>query len=825
MEAYVSGTANRAAIINGNQALLFTMGKPEPIVIDTKEAVRLFAHADDSLYFNNSSRQNVLQTLNLESSKSNAIAMIVMVMDRDIEEEDKEEIVHRINELMQNNDVYDYLCQIMFARDLPDDALTSIPNCVSEKSSRLYSFINKLLSVQTELMTLLDELNCFYEDKGISSKDRNLIEGILVNNSYHYSVLSNQFDSKNFQNIKFDIINKLKTSSIIDFVHFGAELCKKIEARVNINNGSKRRVNKNEELDFKKENSLKIKVLPKAGYPYLNVKKQISAIIEKLNSSKLLQAKRLINELKAQQVERGDSEYAALSMCTISEHAKKLSMFELQLEYALEASNLAPQDYRAYGHVADAYLNNEDSVSALKYFKKSSHGDIKDQIYALTGIARIEKQKYNFEVALDTINEVLEKNYEDVVPLLTKAEILKELNSYDAANELYEEIRVKYPESSRAVFGQASLFADRRDFSRSIEIYKHGLANYSDCDSQCYGKSGLGFLLARLGKRSEAKRMLNEACKLSKYEIIFPYISLAKAYRMEGSISKARGILVNLLKRRPHFWEVADELMDLYICDGSLDLARNVYEQLPPKIKNSKYIQLRNAQIYKIQGNYNRALSIIDEVKASYPKFIGCLLERASIFKVLGRYKEARSQYNDVFSISRNNRTARFNIYALNKLESKPSEFGSELEMESLDTVEDFESIAQVGLLQLSMGQHKEGKLKLLEAYNSGFESLRQSVSPNLSMCSIKLGQKNAALAPVKRPKNSIEQIQKAIVLLSLNKRDSFREQFIIVEKSAPSYARGLINIMRGISKAANDDCFVTEELLEEQIKVMLIAA
>jgi tetratricopeptide (TPR) repeat protein len=192
----------------------------------------------------------------------------------------------------------------------------------------------------------------------------------------------------------------------------------------------------------------------------------------------------------------------------------------LSLEYALEAFLLAPEDYRTYGNVADAYLNNENILLVEEYFNRSLKGDIQNQIYSLTDLARIEKQKCNFELALQKINIASEIEYNDIVSILTKAEILRELHQFDEAEIIYYSLRNQYPENLRAVFGHASLQVEQRKFSMVIEIYKFSLSNYQDEESQSIGKSALGFLYARLGKGSDAKKLLTEACKLTKYKSI-----------------------------------------------------------------------------------------------------------------------------------------------------------------------------------------------------------------------------------------------------------------------------------------------------------------
>jgi tetratricopeptide (TPR) repeat protein len=829
MEAYVSGSANRAAIINGNTALLFVTGKNEPVEVNSNDALNFFLRLEDSVHLSNKPKAEVLRKLNIESSKSNALAMLSFILDNNYDINEKLILVNRLNELLLNDEVYDFVCKIMFARPLPSESINGIPSVIEKGHIRLYTLVEMLLSSQDLVSSVCLEVNSFLRSKEVYLNDRNLIEGILVNNSFFYSVVTNQFDLKKFQTIKFDVVNKLKHSNITDVIHFGSELCKIIQSKINSNTQKTKRnkFNPIEEDDYSDNFETIYKPNRRTENRtdvYLRVKKQIKSITEMLNSSKILQAKRSIEELKASQLEREDNEYAALSLCTISEHAKKLSMFDLQLEYALEASRLAPQDYRTYGHVADAYLNNENVLLAEKYFNKSLQGDIKNQIYSLTGLARIEKQKYNFELALQKINKAAEMEYNDIVPILTKAEILRELHHYEEAEKVYSSLKNQFPENSRAVFGHASLQAEQRKFPKAIEIYKFGLSNYQDKESQSVGKSALGFLYARLGKRGDAKKLLTEACKLNKYESITPHMCLAKAYRFEGNVSRAQSELLQLLKNRPHFSEIADELIDLYLSTGEVKKARVLFDSLKPKLKESKSLQLRNAQIFKQAGDYESAIVIVDKIKQERPKYLSCLLERASIFKMLGNYREARKQYEGVLKINRYNRTAKFNIHALNKLENKNVSI-SNLDVELTETVDDFESIAQVGLLELSIGKPKEGKEKLLKAYNSGFGVFKNALSSNLSMASIRLGQVNAAIKPVKKPVNSIEHIQKAIVLLEQKKMDLFNKQLLIVDKVAPPFARNLVKMMKNISKAANDDLFSTDEIIDEQIKVMLIAA
>ena len=44
------------------------------------------------------------------------------------------------------------------------------------------------------------------------------------------------------------------------------------------------------------------------------------------------------------------------------------NLYEIQLEWALRATEVAPLDYRTFGHVADAYLNLENILDAEKTF-------------------------------------------------------------------------------------------------------------------------------------------------------------------------------------------------------------------------------------------------------------------------------------------------------------------------------------------------------------------------------------------------------------------------------------------------------------------------
>jgi hypothetical protein len=141
-------------------------------------------------------------------------------------------------------------------------------------------------------------------------------------------------------------------------------------------------------------------------------------------------------------------------------------------------------------------------------------------------------------------------------------------------------------------------------------------------------------------------------------------------------------------------------------------------------------------------------------------------------------------------------------------------------------TIEDYQTIGNIGLLKLAKGELKEGKKLLLQSYNCEFKSLKTKFDSGLSLASLMLHQTNAALKPIKRPKTAIASLQRTLVYCEQGKKERVQRDLELLRSMVPPFAvRFMEMIDNKYFSAANDEIITQDDLFQEQLKNMLIAA
>ncbi|MEL0658164.1 hypothetical protein V6255_03335 [Psychromonas arctica] len=836
MEAYVSGSAGLAAIVVGNHAKLYKVNSTEVIDVTINIVHQLFSSNDDVLVLKNTNKSQTIKKLYTEKNKADCLILFLSLLDDMIDFESKYPLIEHLNDIFDKDlEAYDYLCNVMFTRPLPIINIKSILDDSLLLNSKVQSLLSLLFNSQDQIKKCNELFNSICDRRKLSSDKSSYVEGILINKGFFYNFGSKQANNHFLQTIQFELIEKLKNSNIDDYVNFSSCIRTEFSSLTTVgSNEAKIHLQEIEEEGHKSERKKTIyqakakKENNKDAYD--RVQAQIKKIREQLRLRLIDPAKRMAHELIESQLKNGGNEFAAQSLCSISEYAKKLNLFELQLEWSLLASEKAPNDYRTYGHIADAYVNLDDMNEAKKYFEICLKSiDNNHQVYGQTGLARIERSRGNFPRAMELIELALDGGVDDSAPYIFKAELLRDQGMLKEAFDIYELVSRNYPELGRAVCGKAAVLAEQKKFDDAEEVYRFALKNYRSSEEQCFIFSSLGFLLARLGKFTESHKLLDKSINLSSFEDVVPLLSKAKAFQMEGKTKEAEKVLLKTFKGRESFNDVIEQLLDLYISNGEISKASNFYTKLKEEMKESDIVQIRLSQLLKEQGEYEDSLQIIDKLKARRPKYILALNERASILKTKEKYREALLQYKAVLEINVFDRVANLGVQAMNFAFNKRVDEKSiilDINISNPKSIEDYQAIGELGLVKLSIGETENGKELLLQVKNSSFKSLHARFNAALSLAGLKLGQDNAALKAVKKSKNSVGFIQKAVIYGMQGKVNLARESLKQAEHHHPQYMNKVIEMVRNTYiNAANDAIYSQEDIYHEQLKVMLIAA
>jgi tetratricopeptide (TPR) repeat protein len=838
MEAYISGTAGMAAIIKGANAELYQVDKADSIAMKSEVAHRILSSNNDVVFLGNTDKANVLKKLNSETNKTQSLMVFLTILDSAVEKESRNALaLHLEDVFLKDIKSYNYVCNVMFARPLPDNSIKFIPGDTIPENSKVFCLLNSLFLCQPKIKEYSNIFMSICKNRGLNSNQSSYVEGLLVNEEFFYRISSQQADINFLNKVHFLLISKLKNTDIVDYIHFSS--CIKTEFKPLVNSKVTVTVDhtiyQNKEdiyhEDIYHEDVHQDKVKKHSNIEaYRRVQRELASIKTQLREEAIPTAKRMADELISHQIQDGNNEYAAQSLCQLSEYAKNLNLFEIQLEWALRATEVAPLDYRTFGHAADAYLNLENILDAESAFKLciNSHGD--SRVYGLTGLSRIERSRYNLATALDYIEDAIRECGNDHVPYLIKAELLRDQHKYTESEEVYDFVCRNYPEFVIPQCGKAAVLAEQKKFEEAEAMYKLALKNYPEIDDKRYILTGLGFLIARLGRFQESHKFLDESISLATFEDIVPAISKAKVLQMEGRFKDSETLLMSLLNGRAQFVDVVEQLLELYLQTNELKKAQSLYDSATTKIREFDSIQIRYSQLLRKQNKFKDALVVIDKIRAMKPRHTIAMNERAAIFKIQGRYNKARQQYREILNINRFDRRASFGLQAINHIFKKAINIDSVIATANTlapKTIEDYQTIGNIGLLKLATGDVKEGKKLLLKSYNCEFKSLKIRFNTGLSLASLMLRQTNAALKPIKKPLSTVASIQRTLVYCVQGKKDRVEGDLRQLSSvTTPPFANRIIEMInKKYLSAANDESITQDDIFQEQLKNMLIAA
>jgi tetratricopeptide (TPR) repeat protein len=832
MDALISGSAGLAATIDGVTVMLYKADKSTPIVSSLHEVNNIFKSYQDTIKYTKTSKNIILTTLQHQKYRSTSLLMLLTILDVEIDSFSKLSLIKYLDEILEDDSaIYSYLLNILFSRPLPENSIKSLPIELSENSnnSKTITLLNSLFESQENIVSFSDLFNQISTKHDLPSSNKDIIEGYLVNNDFFYSVATNQLTDSDLSTLTFSILSKLKELNIPSSVPFGQDFKSTFKKHIfkKTLKSNSYPISKSEQDEHKKykEKPYTKKKIVNSKDEYLYVTTQINIINDLLNSNKIDKAEQVAKNLIEHQSKGGVHSYAAHSLCNIAGFARNLEHHTLELKWALESSRIAPDDYRTHGHVADAYLSLGKIDKAADYFNKCADGDVDSKIFGLTGLARIEKERFNLDVALGHINYVVSVCGRDPVPYLVKAEILRDKKDFVTAEEVYEYACKEFPENSIPLNGKASLLVAQKKFEDAELIYKDILKNYSKTEDIKVTNCAYGFLLARLGRFKEAHKHLDTSINLSKYEDIIATTSKAIAFKIEGVFNKAESILKGLIDSKPQFPQPLCELLDIYIENNRISDGLKLYEKSPDSIKSESSVQMAYSRLLKGNGNFQEALQIIDNILVSEPRNITAMIERASILKMIGNFTAARRQYIDAMSINRNDLRVRFGLRMLDQIENLDKNNEFELQSDAPQTVDDYQHIGLKGLIELSKGNYKAAKESLVKVSNCPFMSMKNAFSPSLSMANLMLNHKAPSLKAIKKRAGVLVDIQKSIIHIYYGNFGLLKE---VLPKNDPNVSRFTDNIIKMIDSkyvSKTDESISENQIYSEQIKNLLIAA
>lgn len=625
MEAIISGELGTATLIDGGVAeVLWMDGRKRKI--SSSEAYSINRNALDIVYLNSCTKSQALALLKSHWMKDRALIFILTLLDANTPPKDRIEIQKTLDEWMSDDGVATYLKHVMYSRPLPSSDIAPIDE-INIKSS-----IGKMLKALLEDQSQIQHIRESWEEiaKKLSVENQKEYEKRLIAMGAYFRLVSPS--RKDLIRLKFecfencsDLENYRETiNAIIDpFIESESLVSGNIDSQVVAIYEPER-----DEVAISKP----IKVTQK----HLD---HVQECIEKakgmFREGKINQAQQTISWLVNEQLSRGDSEYAARTLCSASEMAKHKDLFNLQLDYAHQAHEISPNDARVLGHIGDACINLEQYENASKWFSKASEEG--DKGYGLTGLVRVLRKQNHLNEAYKLILEVLEIEGDELEPLMHKAEILRGLEKYEEAIETYQRLHDKYPYNEIILCGLAATYADAEMYKLSLNFYDQSISIFQD-HSVAY--TAKGHLLARLGKLREALFYLYRGINLAKDKTI-AVNALASALRINGKVGKSIKILEKQSYETPNSEETWIGLIRGAIQCGKYTDARKWLDDAVKHIGSTSALSFQKANYLAEIGDNKDALKVLNILIDEHPHYIEASIEKTRLLRRLNRTKDA----------------------------------------------------------------------------------------------------------------------------------------------------------------------------------------
>jgi tetratricopeptide (TPR) repeat protein len=201
-----------------------------------------------------------------------------------------------------------------------------------------------------------------------------------------------------------------------------------------------------------------------------NIERQKKSIVKALESRELALVNRYLKDLEKYQMEHGGADYLCMSLCDLAREAKRLFMFQLQLDWTERAAKLNSNDVMAGNQYADALLQLNRLPEALETYDQviAEHpGDV----VARNGRAEVLKTMKRLPDALAAYDAIIAEHPEDVVARNGRAEVLKTMKRLPDALAAYDAIIAEHPEDVVARAGRAEVLKTMNRLPDALMAY------------------------------------------------------------------------------------------------------------------------------------------------------------------------------------------------------------------------------------------------------------------------------------------------------------------------------------------------------------------
>lgn len=637
IQAYASGQASKLAVQKGALYQLHDLNNDfAPRTVSSAELRMLFANCLDVEKISSPTLEDALAHANSLADADRALRyFVILISPESSGNQALKSIAETLDWLLENTFAYDVVRNNLFSRELPNDIDHQSIRGLTSNFTILDKLFDEIFSHQIDIRKVRLGFDAIAEHHFDTDDHKSLFKESAIRSGCFYKLAVEPVNKA-----LFDIYRTMS------HVPNNRDIIQEWTKSFEISHSSiKLDLKPEEEFD---RDDVRDRARNGAGGHQIfeNVKAQQRAVLNKIQVGDIAKARRFAEELVATQKQSGEPEHLSKSLCQLSQFAKEHEIYELELEWAQQATKILPSDARSHSQMGDALIRLHRYTEANEALEKASaFGEVR---YALNGKARIQRAIGHLDDAESLFLELLERFPSDpkrVFAIAGLAEIARDRGDLNLAIQKYLEAISIAPFDPAFRNGLAATYAQMGNFPEALSQYQTSLS-YND--NEVVTLNGIAAVYKTKGDFVTAEEKLLEIIKRFPHDP-FSRSTLGDLYKLQGKFEDAHRLLEKACNELPFSPQPLIGLANTYSEWGKFERAQEIYSRGMEKFPYEAIFTTGLAYSYKKSGQYQSALSVFDEARKKFPHDRPARLGRADMLRRMGQIEDALKSYTKMW--------------------------------------------------------------------------------------------------------------------------------------------------------------------------------
>lgn len=778
MDALISGVAARVVFLSPSEVAYIDAERPTERHVSSRAALPyLLADAHDVEMLRDATEQEAFIVLLRKWNTDRALRMLQIALDSGEYLTVREEAASYLSTFLRQQDVRDGVENAAFSLEFPEGTDAEDLVSLSWRDQGLSELLGKLISHQAEIAVVRRSWDFMPDLLFGGYPNRSKVELAAISTGAFRELAEALKVPAHLDSVILDCYIKLKSQpnhrEIVrewtkNFV--GKKVRRKAEQRYDDLDEQRGK----EKADFEASSSF-----TPIHETFVSVSKQKRGIVEQLEKGNDSRARSFTRQLINWQLQNGKPVYAAKSLCSLAQEARRLGKMTLQLEWVEWATQIAPEDAWAHGQAADTYFFMGRFNEAYREYEATSRYGMGRR--GVTGQAKVLAATGDFDDALRLCKLAITQYSSDPEVYSSHAqysEILRKMWRLEDALQCYDESIEKYPYQNFLRCGRAAVLSDMSRFTEALEAYD---AIIHDSPDELVALAGRADVIKSLGELETSLDAYDEIIRRFPFEPV-PICGRADVLRLVGRLPDALATYRDAKARFPYEPAAYSGLGEVYRELGDLDSALAIYNEAKERFPYESRIRNGYANVLRSAGQFEEALREFDRVVQDLPYDVVGLSGRANMLKMLGYYDKALEAYDVVldrqpdYSYARNAKAA---IYVIQ------NEFDKALELipnRIPRTSSEWVAFHIRGMLHLKKGDYETA----LDIFTKGvlenpFHQNLRYFENALAATKVRLGSYQEAINHVRQTDTAISHLLMSHSYAALGKLEEARQELAAV--------------------------------------------